>query len=191
MNKVKIISGKYRGRSLDFPSEAHLRPTLGRVREVMFAWLMPYIHNANCLDLFAGSGAMGFEAISRGAKSAFLVDSSPVAIEYIQKNRAKFSLNNLSCFCGNYLNSLYEVKAQSPYDIAFIDPPYLEYSIDEILIWLHNNEILQNKSLCICEWHLQNEIKLPKMFNFLKIKKASKTGFCLLQYDKSGELNGL
>ncbi|MDA0890684.1 MAG: 16S rRNA (guanine(966)-N(2))-methyltransferase RsmD, partial [Proteobacteria bacterium] len=85
-NQVRIISGVWRGRKLWFPSIDGLRPTPDRVRETLFNWLSPEIRGARCLDLFAGSGALGFEALSRGAQSCCFVDANKDACRTLEKN---------------------------------------------------------------------------------------------------------
>ena len=85
-NEVRIIGGQWRGRKLRFPDRPDLRPTLGRVRETLFNWLAPDIHGAHCLDLYAGSGALGFEALSRGAAEVTFVERDRKAASALQAN---------------------------------------------------------------------------------------------------------
>src|SRR5512134_2593384 len=85
-NRLRIIGGQWRGRRLNFIPSEDLRPTPDRVRETLFNWLMPLIHGARCLDLFAGSGALGLEALSRGAASVVLVDRDPRVIATLRKH---------------------------------------------------------------------------------------------------------
>jgi len=82
--QVKIIGGQWRGRKLSFPTIPGLRPTPNRIRETLFNWLNPILIGADCLDLFAGSGALGFEALSRGAKSATFIEQSPILTHYLK-----------------------------------------------------------------------------------------------------------
>ena len=93
-NKVRIIAGHHRHRLIDFPSIENLRPTADRVRETLFNWLMPYIQDANCLDCFAGSGILGFEALSRGASNVTFIDGARAAIDSIRENAVKLDLTN-------------------------------------------------------------------------------------------------
>ena len=87
-NQLRIIGGEWRGRKLRFPDVAGLRPTTDRVRETLFNWLAPVIHGARCLDLFAGSGALGLEALSRGASSVVFIDSDRRAVQSLRENLA-------------------------------------------------------------------------------------------------------
>ena len=93
--KVRIIAGDWRGRHLEFADEPHLRPTPDRVRETLFNWLQPAIDGAVCLDLFAGSGALGFEALSRGAAHATLVDADARACAQIRREAKRFGARGI------------------------------------------------------------------------------------------------
>ena len=93
-NEVRIIGGLWKGRKLIVPANAAVRPSLGRVRETLFNWLAGDIENSDCLDLFAGSGALGFEALSRGARSAVLVDNNRNTAEVLKKNARRLGAAN-------------------------------------------------------------------------------------------------
>ena len=85
-NEVRIIGGQWRGRKLTFPNRQDLRPTLGRVRETLFNWLAPHVQGSRCLDLYAGSGALGFEALSRGAAEVTFVERDRKAAAALKGN---------------------------------------------------------------------------------------------------------
>lgn len=93
-NQLRIIGGEWRGRKLRFPDVPNLRPTPDRVRETVFNWLMPMIHGAHCLDLFAGSGALGLEALSRGAARTTFVDSHKKVTQFIQEHLTLLNAND-------------------------------------------------------------------------------------------------
>lgn len=121
-NELRIIGGRWRGRRLPFPDAEDLRPTADRVRETVFNWLQPYIAGAHCLDLFAGSGAMGMEALSRGAEHAVLVELNRSAAAAIQAN-----LDKLEARHGRLTNMdalRYLAGPVERFDIVFIDPPF-------------------------------------------------------------------
>ena len=121
--QLRIIGGQWRGRKLRFVAEDALRPTPDRVRETLFNWLAPYIHGARCADLFAGSGALGLEALSRGAAFCDFVDTSRTAIGQLTAHLDTLGASGSSrCHvgnCGQVLNAL-----SAPYDIVFLDPPF-------------------------------------------------------------------
>ncbi|MCW9023577.1 MAG: 16S rRNA (guanine(966)-N(2))-methyltransferase RsmD [Gammaproteobacteria bacterium] len=122
-NSLRIIGGEWRGRKLEFADAEGLRPTPDRVRETLFNWLMPIIQGATCLDLFAGSGALGMEALSRGAAHVIMLDNQAAAISGLR--------NNLSLLAAEDHATLLNIEAQryleqspQPVDIVFLDPPY-------------------------------------------------------------------
>lgn len=120
---VRIIAGKWRGRRLPVPDLPGLRPTGDRVRETLFNWLQADIRGARCLDLFAGSGALGFEAASRGAALVTLLEKHPQAVKQLQENCRVLDAENIEVANVDSLDWLNTVKPGS-FDIIFIDPPF-------------------------------------------------------------------
>jgi len=121
--QVRIIGGKWKGRKLQFSGDASLRPTLGRTRETLFNWLRPDIHGAHCLDAFAGSGILGFEALSQGAGSLVLAEQNPRSVQSLTDTID--ALHTAACtelVRGNVI--AYLRRAQTPFDIVFLDPPF-------------------------------------------------------------------
>jgi 16S rRNA (guanine966-N2)-methyltransferase len=122
-NRLRIIGGRLRGRKLGFPDVGGLRPTPDRVRETLFNWLQPVIAGARCLDLFAGSGALAFEALSRGAGHCVAVERDAAAVAALRENAMTLAVGGqLDIIHGSALDWL-----QGPvqaFDIAFLDPPY-------------------------------------------------------------------
>lgn len=120
--RFRIIAGQWRGRRLSFPALAGVRPTADRVRETLFNWLAPVIEGARCLDLFAGSGALGLEALSRGAAAVTFVDREPRLIRAIAAH-----LGTLGCGTGSTLCAdapAYLTSRPETFDIVFLDPPF-------------------------------------------------------------------
>ncbi|NGX17615.1 16S rRNA (guanine(966)-N(2))-methyltransferase RsmD [Wenzhouxiangella sp. XN24] len=131
----RIIGGEWRSRRLPLPAGADVRPTPDRVRETLFNWLSPVIQGARCLDLYAGSGALGLEALSRGAARAVFVDIAPAALHQVAA-----SLEILKCTRGETIRMdarRYLEAPGTPFDIVFLDPPYrrdlLAPSLDALL----------------------------------------------------------
>ncbi len=122
-NRVRIIGGEHRGRRLGFPSIPGLRPTPDLVRETLFNWLQPVLPGAVCLDLFAGSGALGLEAASRGAARVIMVDASAAATAQIRENVELLGLKQV-CVEQADAASWLERTTPEPADIVFLDPPY-------------------------------------------------------------------
>jgi 16S rRNA (guanine966-N2)-methyltransferase len=123
-NQLRIIGGTWRGRKLGFPEVEGLRPTTDRVRETLFNWLQPLIHGARCLDLFAGSGALGLEALSRGAAAVRFVDSERRAVHAIRENLALLRDERGSVVQGDALAFLRGPPPPRPFDLVFLDPPF-------------------------------------------------------------------
>jgi 16S rRNA (guanine966-N2)-methyltransferase len=121
-NAVRIIGGGWRSRLLEFPSAAGLRPTPDRVRETLFNWLGQDLNGMACLDLFAGSGALGFEALSRGAGSVVMVEKNPAALRMLRENARKLDAQNLTIVRGDALE--FARGTRSRFDVVFLDPPY-------------------------------------------------------------------
>ena len=121
-NQVRIIGGAWRSRVLAFPPRADLRPTPDRVRETLFNWLGQDLTGKSCLDLFAGSGALGFEAASRGARRVVMIECDTVAWRALQANAAKLAAGSVELKRADALEFL---RADDGcYDIVFLDPPF-------------------------------------------------------------------
>ena len=119
---MRIIAGLWRGRRLRFPSAMELRPTPDRVRETLFNWLQGTIVDARCLDLFAGSGALGFEAASRGAAEAVLVERDPRVAAALRESAASFATQRLAILAADAF--AYLQGPPRPFDVVFLDPPF-------------------------------------------------------------------
>lgn len=119
---MRIIGGLHRGRRLAFPDQPGLRPTADRVRETLFNWLQAYLPGAACLDLFAGSGALGLEAASRGAGRVVMLDSAPRVAAQISANIELLGLSQARVHCADALDWL--AGEAQPFDILFLDPPF-------------------------------------------------------------------
>ncbi len=120
--KLRIVAGRLRGSRLAVPARAGLRPTPDRVRETLFNWLMPVVEGARCLDLYAGTGALGIEALSRGAHSCTFVESDRALARDLRDNLSRLRIENARVIEGDAL-ALLAGKAE-PFDIVFLDPPY-------------------------------------------------------------------
>jgi len=135
MNTVRIIGGEWRRRVLRFPDSEGLRPTPDRVRETLFNWLGQDLTGLTCLDLFAGSGALGFEAGSRGAEKVTMIEFSPKVFDALQSNARlldkKGCLQTVRADAVKFASSLR--AAGSRFDVLFLDPPYKQGWIDRLM----------------------------------------------------------
>jgi len=122
-NRLRIIGGRWRGQRLTFPPVPGLRPSPDRVRETIFNWLQPIMEGARCLDLFAGSGALGLEALSRGAAESVLVDGHPKAVAALREHMRRLEANG-EVRQQDVLKFLEGPRPARPFDIVFLDPPF-------------------------------------------------------------------
>jgi 16S rRNA (guanine(966)-N(2))-methyltransferase RsmD len=121
-NKVRIIGGNWRSRIIHFPAISDLRPTTDRIRETLFNWLGQDLTGKSCLDLFAGSGALGFEALSRGAEQVVMIENNRQAYTALQENATKLETHHLDLRFGDALKFLSEDNRR--FDFIFVDPPF-------------------------------------------------------------------
>ncbi len=149
---MRIITGKARGVRLDTLPGLDTRPTAERTKEAVFSMLAFDIEGRRVLDLFAGSGQMGLEALSRGARSATMVDHAKSAVEIIKKNTVKTRLEGAETVCADSVTWLEgAAKKGLSFDIVFIDPPYAEKLLPRCLEKLLHGDLLKKTTLIVCE----------------------------------------
>lgn len=139
---LRIIGGKWRGRKITFTEAEGLRPTSDRVRETVFNWLAPYIPGASVLDLFAGSGVLGFEALSRGASNVTLVETSGNVCKNISANIKLLETKNCQVFHENAEHWLLNNLEQEKFDVVFLDPPFNDGLLPNTLKILDESDCL-------------------------------------------------
>lgn len=153
---LRIIAGKYRHLIIDAPKTNTTRPTTDKVREALMSALGTSIYEANVLDLFAGSGALGLEALSRGAKKAIFCDNNYLAIKCIKSNidRLKIEEETVILKC-SYIECLNKLKQQDEkIDILFLDPPYIKKDIyKEVVDFMFENNLFSSKAIVVKEWN--------------------------------------
>ena len=148
-NMLRIIGGQWRSRKLPFVDAVGLRPTPDRIRETLFNWLRSDIHGASCLDLFAGSGALGFEALSRGAKPLVFIEKDRLATEQLRQNLDLLNASAL-VFQTDALDYL-STQATDALDIIFLDPPYRKGLLDKSLTLINDKALLKPQGLIYLE----------------------------------------
>jgi 16S rRNA (guanine966-N2)-methyltransferase len=180
-NSVRIIAGAWRGRRIHFPDMAALRPTPDRVRETLFNWLQHSITDTRCLDLFAGSGALGLEALSRGAREVVFIEQFPAAARTLQEHLVRFG--------GAAKGRILEMGAArflrtpgEPFDLAFLDPPFGANALAEYIPLLDGGEWLKTGGLVYLEDERAAGIPaVPGHWDVLKSKSAGEVGYHLLR----------
>ena len=130
-NKLRIIGGEWRSRIITFPDEQGLRPTTDRVRETLFNWLGQTLEGKTCLDLFGGSGALGFEAHSRGARGVTMIERHPKIFTALRENAAKLQATRMTLVQDDALAWL--GRTRDVYDVIFLDPPFQSGLLEKLL----------------------------------------------------------
>ncbi len=152
LRKVRIIGGQWRSRVLSFPNLPELRPSKDSTRETLFNWIGQHTKNANCLDLFAGSGALGFEALSRGAKHCVLIDRHPATIDALQENARRLRTTQADIIRGHFPRHIPTLDLNTPFSLVFLDPPFKKTElIYQAARWLTSNQLLTNDAIIYIE----------------------------------------
>jgi len=176
-NQVRIIGGSMRGRKINFSDGEGLRPTLDQVRETLFNWLTTDIHDAVCLDLYAGSGAIGFEAISRGAKSVIMVDASSKVTNNLKENSQNLSIENtviVNQKAENYLEN-----NQLLFDLVFLDPPFEKGMLNSILNKIQSH-LSENALIYVEQEKSDSTTEFGDEWEVIKSKKTSRFCYALI-----------
>ena len=175
MNKVRIIGGELRSRMISLPDAEGLRPTPDRVRETLFNWLGQTLYGRTCLDLFAGSGALGFEAASRGAERVVMVERNPAVLRALQDNVKKLGCANV--FVQGQDGLEFVSRDAQQYDVIFLDPPfqsdYLPRLLEILPQRLNENGVVYVESGAA--------ITVPEPWQVIKSGKAGQVHYQLLQ----------
>ena len=182
-NQVRIIGGKWRSRKIDFPATLELRPSPDRVRETLFNWLAPKIIGSTCLDLFAGSGALGFEALSRGAFWVIFVDTSDAVIKKLRETQQKLQAKSAEILHDSAEHFLQHTT--QAFDIIFLDPPFQKQRIPTCLELIRSKKLLKangylyiEQSIDETSWTQPNEASI---WSVLKEKRVGQVLFQLVQ----------
>jgi 16S rRNA (guanine966-N2)-methyltransferase len=179
--QLRIIGGEWGSRKLTFPDAPGLRPTPDRVRETLFNWLAPYIAGARVLDVFTGSGALYFEALSRGASMGLALDSNPAAVANLRQN-----LNTLSCTSGQVVQAdalrHLETAAATPFDVVFLDPPFHKGLLPSACALLESRGWLADRAWIYTESEsAPSTTGLPGDWRLHREKKAGQVYYALWQ----------
>lgn len=179
---VRIIAGKWRSRKISFPEVATLCPTGDRVRETLFNWLGTAILKLRVLDCFAGSGALGFEALSRGAKEVVFFDASSEVIQQLIETAKQLQTDAIE---------VYQITAPNfprlkPFELIFLDPPFKKGMLEEAITALQMQALIAENALIYCEVEKSRPpLQVPKRWQCLKEKTAGDVRFYLYQVNNS------
>ena len=180
-NQLRIIGGEHRGRRLHFPDGRGLRPTADRVRETLFNWLQGELGGRRVLDLFAGSGALGLEALSRGAPEAVFVERSRTAAAQLRDNLALLGLQDRSeVLCQDARRFLQQPRA--PFGLVFLDPPFAEHLLEPAMAGLASGGLLTRDAWIYMERDAARPAPaLPAGWRPYREGRAGQAAFALLR----------
>lgn len=179
--KLRIIAGRFKGRKIPVLSMKALRPTPDRVRETLFNWLQTHIQGARCLNFFAGTGILGFEALSRGAKEVIMIDSDHKIIHALDKVCDELNLSKEECsiVMADVLAWIDQAHALKPYDMIFLDPPFKTDLLQQSLQKLQQSPLLGPKSMIYTELDAKDEPPSIEGFEIIKSQRAGQVGYYL------------
>jgi 16S rRNA (guanine966-N2)-methyltransferase len=179
-NKLRIIGGNWRSRCVSFADAPGLRPTPARVRETVFNWLRNDIIGRRCLDLYAGSGALGFEAASRGAKSVVQVENNALACRALKENALALAANQIKIVQMDVFH--YLAGDAEPFDVVFIDPPFAMALAVKTCQWLEEKGWLSKHAKIYIEAEITLKLNgMPENWRQLKRKVAGVVGYHLFE----------
>ena len=184
-NTFQIIGGEYRGRKFNFPDADGLRPTPGKVRETLFNWIQFESFDKTYLDLFAGSGALSFEALSRGAKQVTSIERNLSAFQSLEKNRKLLKSTKISFFNQDALVFLKQ-KSTKTFDFVLLDPPFNKNLVLKALKALKDGDFVTTKS----KIYIESEFKITQRYlkeeisekiEIIKQNQSGAVNYCLLE----------
>ena len=182
-NSIRISGGYLKGKNIPFDHKSSLRPTSNKLREILFDWLQFEIKDFECLDLFSGTGALGIEAISRGAKNSFFVELNKKNYRLIKSNLKQLELESKSTVLFKDAISWTSKNDLSKFNLIFVDPPFNKDIEEEVLEVLASNKTLSSASKIYLEHSKFSSIEIPSSFTILKEKNVGDVKAYLLRYE--------
>ena len=180
--EIRIIGGKWKSKKIYFDLNDDLRPTPDRAKETLFNWLGQDLNKMYCLDLFSGTGALGFEAFSRGAQKVTFVEKNK---EYLQKIKKVFLEMNekADCdfFCAECLEWIQNNSSETKYDLIFIDPPFNKNLIHDLLAAILEKELLSKNGQIYFEFEKKLDLEIPESLTLKKKKSLGKKSYILAE----------
>ena len=180
--EIRIIGGKWKSKKIYFDLNDDLRPTPDRAKETLFNWLGQDLNKMYCLDLFSGTGALGFEAFSRGAEKVTFVERNK---EYLQKIKNVYleMSEKADCdfFCAECLEWIQNNNSRTKYDLIFIDPPFNKNLIHDLLAAILEKELLSKNGQIYFEFEKKLDLEIPESLNLKKKKSLGKKSYVLAE----------
>ena len=179
---TRIIGGSLRGSKLPFKENRSIRPTEGKTKETLFNWLLNDLEGKTCLDMFAGTGSLGIEALSRGAKEVVFVEKQKKLADSLKTNLKRLKVYSSSQVLNANAFSIDFDNLPYKFDILFIDPPFRENLIQRSLDFVKSSNLLTPKALIYLECETELElVELTRDLNLLKESKGGQTQYCLYE----------
>ena len=179
---TRIIGGSLRGSKLPFKENRSIRPTEGKTKETLFNWLLNDLEGKTCLDMFAGTGSLGIEALSRGAKEVVFVEKQKKLADSLKTNLKRLQVYSSSQVLNANAFSIDFDNLPYKFDILFIDPPFRENLIQRSLDFVKSSNLLTPKALIYLECETELElVELTRDLNLLKESKGGQTQYCLYE----------
>jgi 16S rRNA (guanine966-N2)-methyltransferase len=178
-NRLRIVGGLWRGRTIDFPAIEAIRPSPDRVRETLFNWLQTHISGARCLDLFAGSGALGIEALSRGASAVTFVDREPQVSRHLTQTLQR--LGAIGATVQTADASRFLERIPQPFDVVFLDPPFASTLLQAVFARLPQGWLAPEAHIYV---ECPADTPLPPLaagWTLYRSKQAGQVGYHLLR----------
>lgn len=181
MGQIRIISGKWRGKKLTVAAVPGLRPSSDRIRETVFNWLQWQVAGSYCLDLFAGSGAFGIEAVSRGAAQAVLVEKHPIVVNNLRRQLKILNSPDLELIQADALDYIH-ISAPRQFNLVFLDPPFRQNLLELSCEYLEQFQWLAAQAYIYIEMEAELiTLKFPPTWQLLKDQRSGQIRYCLLQ----------
>ena len=180
--EIRIIGGKWKGKKIYFNLNDDLRPTPDRAKETLFNWLGQDLNKMYCLDLFSGTGALGLEALSRGAKKVTFVEKNKDYLQKIKKFYLEMSeKEDCDFFCAECLEWVQNNSSKAKYDLIFIDPPFNKNLIDTLLSNILRRELLSERGKIYFEFEKKLDLEIPESLSLKKKKSLGKKSYVLAE----------
>ena len=180
--EIRIIGGKWKGKKIYFNLNDDLRPTPDRAKETLFNWLGQDLNEMHCLDLFSGTGALGLEALSRGAKKVTFVEKNKDYLQKIKKVYLEMSQKeDCDFYCAECLEWVQNNSSKAKYDLIFIDPPFNKNLIDTLLSNILRRELLSERGKIYFEFEKKLDLEIPESLSLKKKKSLGKKSYVLAE----------
>jgi len=179
---VRIIGGNWRSRKVSFADDAQIRPTPARIRETLFNWLQYHVPGAHCLELYAGSGILSLEALSRGARHVTMVEISALVCRHLRATCQLLAADPSTYQCHNMTARAFieQIPASSPYDLIFLDPPFGAGELQDLLPRLVASQLLADEGFVYMESEFAvTQDMIPTEWQMHRQKRAGSVHYCL------------